>query len=224
MALQTARLVRGARRAAGRLRPPGTREGYFERLAPTYDDWWTRTGRLAGTEDLRPGWKAEVDALRATIGALEPVRTLDVGCGTGFVTRWLPGLVVGLDPSIAMLDIARHQAPDAIFVVGDALSLPFPDSSFGRFFASGVYGHFDRSDRKQFLREARRVASELVIMDTAPMQGFPDGAVQLRGLGDGSRWKVFKQPFTAARLLDELGHGEVLLDGSYFAMVRSVNP
>ena len=59
-------------------RPPGTREGYFERLAPTYDDWWTRTGRMAGTEAIRPGWREEVDALRATIESLEPARTLDV--------------------------------------------------------------------------------------------------------------------------------------------------
>jgi hypothetical protein len=47
--------------------------------------------------------------------------------------------------------------------------------------------------------------------------------VQLRGLADGSRWKVFKQPFTAARLLAELGHGDVLHEGEYFVMVRSAD-
>ena len=67
------------------------------------------------------------------------------------------------------------------------------------------------------------MAAELVIVDTAPMRGFPDGSVQLRGLADGSRWKVFKQPFTTARLLAELGHGEVLHESAYFVMVRSAD-
>lgn len=150
-----------------RLHPPGAREGYFDTLAPFYDDWWTRTGRMANTEQLRPGWKDEVTTLQATIEAFEPVPTLDVGCGTGFLTRWLPGLVVGLDASKAMLEIAHRQAPEAIFVQGDALSLPFPDGSFGRLFASHIYGHLDRAERQRFRREARRVADELVIVDTA---------------------------------------------------------
>jgi ubiquinone/menaquinone biosynthesis C-methylase UbiE len=207
-----------------RLRPAGDREGYFERLAPSYDDWWTRTGRMANTEPLRKGWKEEVETLVARIRALEPTRTLDVGCGTGFLTRWLPGLVVGLDASEAMLDLARRQAPEAIFVRGDVLSLPFPDASFRRLFASHIYGHLNGGERKLFLREARRVAAELVIVDTASKRGDLEGAVQLRGLADGSRWQVFKQPFTAARLATELGGGDVLHDGDYFVMVRAAAP
>jgi len=221
--VQKRRLITRVRRVIARIRPPGTREGYFERLAPTYDDWWTRTGRMAGTEGIRPGWREEVEILRATVEALEPAHTLDVGCGTGFLTRSLRGRVVGLDASATMLDLARRQAPEAIFVLGNALSLPFPDRSFDRLFASHIYGHFHRGERRRFLQEARRVAAELVIVDTAPMRGFPDGSVQLRGLADGSRWKVFKQPFTTARLLAELGHGEVLHESAYFVMVRSAD-
>lgn len=203
-----------------RLSPAGDREGYFDALAPSYDDWWTRTGRMADTERLRPGWSDEVAALQATIEAFEPVRTLDVGCGTGFLTRRLPGPVVGLDSGEAMLEIARRQAPQATFVHGHALSLPFPDRSFGRLFASHIYGHLHRAERRRFLREARRVAEELVILDTAGADR-PEGSVQLRGLADGSRWQVFKQPFTCERLIDELGAGEVLHRGAYFVMVRS---
>jgi SAM-dependent methyltransferase len=217
----TGSLLKRARGAvARRLHPPGAREGYFEALAPSYDDWWTRTGRMANTEQLRPGWSEEVAALQATIEAFEPARTLDVGCGTGFLTRWLPGLVVGLDASEAMLEIANRQAPEAIFVRGDALSLPFPDGSFDRLFASHLYGHLDRAERRRFLREARRVAAELVILDTAG-KGPGEGSVQLRGLADGSRWQVFKQPFTPERLIDELESGEELHRGAYFVMVRS---
>jgi SAM-dependent methyltransferase len=175
---------------------------------------------MANSERRRPGWSDEVAALRATIEALEPARTLDVGCGTGFLTRWLPGSAVGLDTAEAMLEIARRQAPEASFVQGDALSLPFPDASFGRVFASHIYGHLDRAERRRFRREARRVGEELVILDTA-CEDRREGSVQLRGLADGSRWHVFKQPFTPERLIDELGSGEVLHRGAYFVMVRS---
>jgi len=205
------------------LHPPGPREGYFDALAPSYDDWWTRTGRMANTEHLSPGWDAEVAVLRATIEALEHARTLDVGCGTGFLTRWLPGLVVGLDTGDAMLAIARRQAPEATFVRGDALSLPFPDRSFRRLFASHIYGHLDRAERRRFRQEAWRVADEIVILDTAGAD-LREGSVQLRGLADGSRWRVFKQPFTPERLIEELGAGEVLHRGAYFVMVRFCRP
>jgi SAM-dependent methyltransferase len=215
------------KRASGavqrRVHTPGPREGYFEALASSYDDWWTRTGRMANTEHLTPGWQDEVAVLRATIEAFEPVRTLDVGCGTGFLTRWLPGGVVGLDTGEAMLEIARGQAPEATFVRGDALSLPFPDGSFGRLFASHIYGHFDQAERRRFGREARRVAEEIVILDTAG-EDRREGSVQLRGLADGSRWQVFKQPFTPERLIEELGAGEVLHRSAYFVMVRFAAP
>jgi SAM-dependent methyltransferase len=214
--------VRRIRRAVNRrMHPPGDREGYFEALAPSYDDWWTGTGRMANTENLRPGWRAEVDALFSQISAFEPARTLDVACGTGYLTCRLPGLVVGLDQSQKMLELACRQAPDAIFVHGDALTLPFPDGSFGRLFASHIYGHLTPAERRRFVEEARRVAGELVLVDTAGKEDTAAGAVQLRGLVDGSRWKVFKQPFTPARMLAELGGGEVLLDGAHFVMVRS---
>jgi SAM-dependent methyltransferase len=220
---ETVRWGTALKRARGavlrRLHTPGPREGYFEALAPSYDDWWTRTGRMANTEHLSPGWEAEVAALRAKIEAFEPARTLDVGCGTGFLTRWLPGLVVGLDTGEAMLEIARRQAPEATFVRGDALSLPFPDRSFRRVFASHIYGHLDRAERGRFRQEARRVADEIVILDTAGADRR-EGSIQMRGLADGSRWRVFKQPFTPERLIEELGPGELLHRGTHFVMVR----
>ncbi len=54
--------------------------------------------------------------LEAARASLPPARTLDVACGTGFLTRHLAGEVVGLDQSDAMIEIAREQAPNATFV------------------------------------------------------------------------------------------------------------
>jgi ubiquinone/menaquinone biosynthesis C-methylase UbiE len=215
--------ARAWRALTRRSRPSGGIEGYFERLAPTYDDWWTRTGRLAGPENLLPGWHEEVEALRNELSSLTPALTLDVACGTGFLTRSLPGTVVGIDASRAMIDIARRAAPHVIFVYGDALALPFPDRSFGRLFASHIYGHFNRRDRARFLAEARRVAGELVIVEAVREREAPDGSSQLRELPDGSRWRVFKQWFTTTRLVDELRPTDVLHRGSYFIAVRSAS-
>jgi SAM-dependent methyltransferase len=64
-------------------------------------------------------------------------RWLDVGCGTGALSQVIlavagPSEVVGVDPSEAHVDHARHQIDDprATFQVGDALALPGGDNRF----------------------------------------------------------------------------------------------
>jgi ubiquinone/menaquinone biosynthesis C-methylase UbiE len=59
----------------------------------------------------RPGWEADREALIAVLAALSPARTLDVACGTGYLTRHLPGQVTGLDQSEAMIAIASGRMP-----------------------------------------------------------------------------------------------------------------
>jgi ubiquinone/menaquinone biosynthesis C-methylase UbiE len=192
---------------------------YYEKRAPEYDDWWRGTGSFE--ERDRPGWEDEVEALAAVVAALRPVRTLDVACGTGFLTRNLRGDVVGLDQSTAMLEEARRQAPDAEFVQGDALALPFPDGSFDRVFTGHFYGHLYREERARFLGEARRVAPELVVVDSALREDNVAEEIQTRILSDGSRWTVLKRCFTADGLLAELGGGERLHAGRWFVAVRA---
>ena len=166
-------------------------KAYYERRAREYDDWWLGRGRFADRD--RPGWGEELGELRRALGALPPARTLDVACGTGFLTRHLPGEVVGLDQSESMLEEARRQAPDATFASGDALELPFPDGSFERVFTAHFYGHLDEADRLRFLGEARRVAGELVVVDSALRPDVEPEERQERILDDGSRWEVYKR-------------------------------
>ena len=192
---------------------------YYDRRAREYDDWFLGTGRFA--ERDRPGWEQELDDLRAALKALPPARTLDVACGTGFLTRHLPGEIVGLDQSASMLDEARGQAPEAEYVQGDALELPFPDGSFDRLFTSHFYGHLEVEERRRFLHEARRVARELVVTDSALREDVEPEERQERILNDGSRWEVYKRYFTADGLADELGGGETLFAGRWFVAVRS---
>ena len=194
-------------------------KAYYDRRAPEYDEWYRGIGQYA--ERDQPGWHDEVDALAGALAALPSARTLDVACGTGFLTRHLPGEVVGLDQSESMLDEARRQAPKAEFVRGDALDLPFEDGSFGRVFTGHFYGHLEGADRERFLTEARRLAPELVIVDSALREDVEPVERQERILNDGSRWEVYKRYFKPDALAEELGGGETLHAGRWFVAVRS---
>ncbi len=194
-------------------------KAYYDRRAPEYDEWYQGVGRYA--ERDRPGWHDEVEALIGALAAFPPARTLDVACGTGFLTRHLPGEIVGLDQSDSMLDKARRQAPDAEFVQGDALELPFEDTSFDRVFTAHFYGHLEGADRERFLADARRLAPELVVVDSALRDDVQPVERQERILNDGSRWEVYKRYFEADALAEELGGGESLFAGRWFVAVRS---
>ena len=192
---------------------------YYEARAEEYDDWYRGTG-LHAVKD-RPGWDDELGRLSDSLRALPPARTLDVACGTGFLTRHLPGEIVGIDQSEAMLQVAQEQAPSASYVRGDALDLPFPDGSFERLFTAHFYGHLEEEERVRFLAEAARVADELVVVDSALRDGVEREGVQERTLKDGSRWTVFKRYFAPSDLVRELGGGSVVHAGQWFVAVRS---
>jgi ubiquinone/menaquinone biosynthesis C-methylase UbiE len=192
---------------------------YYDRRAPEYDEWWLGKGSYADRE--RPGWAEELRVLERLVAALPPVRTLDVACGTGFLTRHLPGEVVGLDASERMLDEARKQAANATFVQGDALALPFADGSFARGFTCYFDCHLVEGDRLRFLAEARRVAAELVVVGSMLQKGLPRETWEGRSLNDGSRWTVYKRRFVPDELADELEAGEVLHEGRWFVVVRA---
>jgi ubiquinone/menaquinone biosynthesis C-methylase UbiE len=191
---------------------------YYDERAPEYDDWWLGRGLYA--ERDRPGWNEELRELESVIADLPPKRTLDVACGTGFLTRHLRGEIVGLDASERMLTLAREQAPDAEFVAGDALSLPFADTTFDRVFASYFYCHLEEDERARFLAEASRVSPELVIVASVHRDDAASERWEERRLSDGSTWSVYKRVFTAEALAAEL-EASVLFEGSWFVVVRA---
>ena len=191
-------------------------KAYYDARAPEYDEWYYGQGQFAGRE--RPGWFEEVARLLGAVASLPAARTLDVACGTGFLTRHLHGDVVGLDQSPAMLQVARRQTPNATFVEADALDrLPFDDGAFERVFTGHFYGHLEPAARERFLAEARRLAPGLVVVDSA---GSGE-EWQERTLNDGTKWQVYKRWFTPEPLLAELGGGRTLHDGRWFVAVAS---
>jgi len=192
---------------------------YYEQRAAEYDDWWLGRGIFAKRD--RPGWHQEVEAVLEAVRALEPARTLDVACGTAFVTRHLGGEVVGLDQSETMVRIASSRLPHGRAVQGDAVPLPFDDRSFHRVFTGHFYGHLLEDERQRLRAEARRVAPELVVLDSALRDDVEPEEWQERKLNDGSRHRVYKRFFTADGLLEELGGGRVLHAGRWFVMVAA---
>src|SRR3954466_11410082 len=138
---------------------------YYEQRAAEYDDWWLGTGLFAQRD--RPGWDEDREALIAALAALPAKRTLDLACGTGFLTRHLPGEVTGVDQSAAMVEIARSRGVDAR--AGDALAPPPGD--YERIFSSHFYGHLDAGQREAFTRIT--AGRELVVVDSALRPGQP---------------------------------------------------
>ncbi|HZO62140.1 MAG TPA: class I SAM-dependent methyltransferase, partial [Gaiellaceae bacterium] len=163
-------------------------KAYYHARAREYDDWWLGRNLYAAKE--RPGWDEERTMLEGWIAGLPPKRTFDIACGTGFMTRHLRGEITGLDQSDAMLEVAREQVPQATFVQGDALDLPFEDGAFERIFTSYFYCHLEEDDRRRFLAEARRVAPELVIVGSRLQEGEQAERWDERILQDGTRWQV----------------------------------
>jgi ubiquinone/menaquinone biosynthesis C-methylase UbiE len=193
---------------------------YYDRRAPEYDDWWLGAGLYADRD--RQGWDEERRELELLLSDLPPMRTLDVACGTGFLTRHLPGDIVALDQSERMLAEARRQARNARLVRGDALALPFDDGAFERVFASFFYCHLeDEDERTRFLAEARRVGGEVVLVGARRRPGLDRCTWEERVLKDGSRWTVFKRYFLGAELAAELGGGDILHEGRFLVVVRA---
>ena len=145
-------------REEGRLRPEGyldlvgdyapestgmTQDLMVSRVVPAiYERWWRPSlGRVAKGV-FGPGMQDEHRIARLLLGLSPGDGVLDVACGTGNFTRGFArtvgsdGIAVGIDVSETMLGraVVDTEAADLIdrtaYVRGDAVELPFVDSSF----------------------------------------------------------------------------------------------
>jgi SAM-dependent methyltransferase len=119
--------------------------------------------RLGGRRLLR---RALVPVVRSL--AVETPSLLDLGCGSGHVARDLerelarrrcPSRVSGLDLQAAH----ARLAPRGRTLVGDAVRLPFADSSFDVVFSTLFLHHFSPGELRPLLAESARVARRAVL-------------------------------------------------------------
>ncbi|MEM1032537.1 MAG: class I SAM-dependent methyltransferase [Myxococcota bacterium] len=102
-------------------------------------------------------------ALRETTD-ISPIRVVDVGCGLGFVTRWLAAHgdlgndveLLGVDYNAGLIgaaaQLADHEALRCRFRVGNAFALDAPAAVF---ISTGVLHHFRRDDLQRFFMQQR---------------------------------------------------------------------
>lgn len=161
------------------------------------------------------------------LGLPERKRWLDVGCGTGALTREIlsraaPAGVVGIDPSDGFLGYARAQTDDvrATFRQGDAQALSFADNEFD-VVVSGLVLNFIPQPEKA-LAEVRRVLrpdgiAAVYVWDYAGemqlMRHFWDAATALdpkaAALDEGRRFPICKpEPLIAVLEAAGFSHTE----------------
>lgn len=152
---------------------------------------------------------------------------LDVGCGTGVLTRELTqyvgdaGSATGFDLSESMLSVARLRCPDAAFKQGNVTELPFDDQSFDVVICSFML--MFAPDPEKAIGEMCRVLREGGRLVVSVWQGLHNNVVYrelveaTREIADDDSANSLAWPFTMGqggsldRIFKTAGIGEVAI-------------
>ena len=165
--------------------------------ARTYEDYFVRF-------QFRP-WARDLVSRAAPMAG---ERVLDVACGTGVVARMVAGeidgigRVVGLDPSPAMLAVARAESAaeglNIEWVEGSAGAMPFPDASFD--LVTIQQGLQFVPDREEALAEVRRVlrpGGRVVSATWLSLEHMPFRAAVAAAIERAAGHPAMARPFSA---------------------------
>ena len=171
----------------------GTNPFVSEERAKRYENWYAGPGKRAG--------EREKALLAHLVDGFPHARTLlEIGCGTGYFSRWLASAgfnVVGLDASWPMLAEARRRGTLRC-IQGDAAALPFRNRSFD--VAALITCLEFLADPGAALIEAARVARHGLLLGV--LNRWSLLALRRRKSG-GEVWRTarFLSPFQLERLI-----------------------
>jgi ubiquinone/menaquinone biosynthesis C-methylase UbiE len=119
---------------------------------------WSTADAAEQYERARPGYAAEAIAfIGAKLGLNSTKRVLDVGAGTGKLTRQIAALgvdVVAVEPLEGMSQVFERTTANVPLLIGSAEALPLPDASVDAVVAGQAWHWFDSS---RALAEVSRV-------------------------------------------------------------------
>jgi len=133
----------------------------FDDIAPTYD-----TANRVMSMGVDRSWRRKACDLSYKYAGKESVeRIIDVACGTGdMMDFWRDraersgvriGEIVGVDPSVGMVDVARKKYPKFNYHIAPATAIPLEDGAAD--IVSITYGIRNVVEREAALTEFNRV-------------------------------------------------------------------
>ncbi len=133
----------------------------FDDIAPTYD-----TANRVMSMGVDKSWRRKACDLAYKFYAKDSLdKIVDIACGTGdMMDFWRTraevngiaiGEIVGVDPSVGMVDVAKKKYPKFNYHISNATQIPLEDSSAD--FLSITYGIRNVVEREEALVEFNRV-------------------------------------------------------------------
>jgi ubiquinone/menaquinone biosynthesis C-methylase UbiE len=173
----------------------------------------------------------EIDTILAQLP--KGAKVLDLGCGTGHFSSYIKSLgydVTGLDPSTKMLNYARENFPDIIFVEGYSNDLPFEENTFDLIISIEVLRYLDTQIVIESYKDMHRTLKPggkifITHVNTLATEGYFI-FYHLKKIAHTFKGKEYHSSyFTSAqkekRVLKEIGFKNIHCIGRMFATVRT---
>ena len=126
---------------------------YIKKTIETYD-------KLADRYRDQRNDLVMLDLIDRMVSFMHGRELLEIGSGPGRDAREFTNRgceVMGLDLSSSFVEMAKKAVPEAAFIVGDVLEMPFPDEYFDGIWTCATLHHLKREDIPLALTEMHRV-------------------------------------------------------------------